>query len=141
MHIPPQHDPCHTPVPLKHLPCSDLCFCRDISLDHCSPFSLTRNVCSMSLLSRSFAAYIPTAIFQKLTSTSDQPIIPGFKLLVKFSQKHLYAFSQATRHVLTQAAPSTALLFLKILPENNTINFFFMMLRGLSSLLLPALQS
>lgn len=61
-----------------------------------------------------------------------------FKMLAKFSQKQLNAFSQATPHVLTQADPSTALHFFKIFFEEIKINSFFM-IWGLSSWLLPAL--
>lgn len=120
---------------LKHLPHSGLRFCTDHLHRPLLPF-LMRNVCSMSSLSRPFTAYIHTTIFQQLTPTSDQPTVPVFKLLFKFSQKHLNTFSQAIPHVLTQAAPSFALLFFKILLEKNKINSFFMMLRGLSSQLL-----
>lgn len=88
-----------------------------------------------------FTAYVYATVLQQLSPTSDQPIISVLKLLVKFSQKHLSTFSQATPHELTQAAPSAVLLYFKILLEKNKINSFFVMLRGLSSWLLPVLQS
>lgn len=85
----------------KVLATFSLCFTDIISLDHCSPFSLSRNTTSTSLPSRTFTAYIHTTVSQLLTPTSDQPTSPIFILLVKFSQKHPHAFSQATPYVLT----------------------------------------